>query len=574
MALTKVDPDVIDITKTSIALIGDHVSGGIRQYIDSIQSSQAGTGGLIAGAGDITLTAASPAALFISPTGFGNYVTLPDATTCISKGILYNIFNNSDYDYGIRDSAGNKLGWVLPHSGAVVGLCDNSTATGVWTIPNLSHIGTTANRTISGFNNFNISGGPYCTTIIQVDSSRLLFLLLTTTSLYAVVYNSTTYTWGNAVKVVDNVDYGTGILSNTDQILLAAHTTSNAIVSLTLTLTGNTITANSGTQTSVPAAGALTGAPTVEACKLIAVGTSWVLGYHSGDHYIRALTITGTTVAIGAERRITYTSVLTPVKMFVSGNVVRVVSGTDTNIYITPFTVTGSTLTIGTGTTTPVNNPTYSINSFSTFQNGYGNIVIVAPAVPIVAIISKLTATTEVSSTLALDSNTEIASSCVLPVSNNKTLVCWGVGSSTHLNIITDTSGVASIGTMLISPTSTYAGTLKAIRTDGTKATYLVDGAYSAVSAAVQVDCNTNSPVIVNVTKASEVYPLPLSNLIHSNSGSFQLNTLPGFVCGSSYLKSIADTKPTTYPLVFNNISWHFYAFDSNTILITNFEVA
>ena len=39
MALTKADPDVIDIPKTSIALTGDHVAGGIRQYIDNTIAS-------------------------------------------------------------------------------------------------------------------------------------------------------------------------------------------------------------------------------------------------------------------------------------------------------------------------------------------------------------------------------------------------------------------------------------------------------------------------------------------------------------------------------------------------------
>ena len=39
MALTKVDPDVIDITKTSIAITDDHVDGGIRKYIDNTIAS-------------------------------------------------------------------------------------------------------------------------------------------------------------------------------------------------------------------------------------------------------------------------------------------------------------------------------------------------------------------------------------------------------------------------------------------------------------------------------------------------------------------------------------------------------
>ena len=93
----------------------------------------------------MTLTPTSAGAQAIAPTGYGQYVTLPDATKCVLGNNLFSVYNTSDFPYGIKDNAGNQLGWIAPHKSVLIGLADQTIPAGVWTLPGIQKLAVTAN---------------------------------------------------------------------------------------------------------------------------------------------------------------------------------------------------------------------------------------------------------------------------------------------------------------------------------------------------------------------------------------------------------------------------------------------
>jgi hypothetical protein len=443
-------------------------------------SSSANGGTLITGS--VTLTSASAGAMSISPSSYGQGMTLPDATTCLKSSELFSAINTSDYDYFINDSTGTRLGFIRAKGFFAIGLADNATAAGKWVPRGLSHFGITA-----GFTNTTLTNSGAVKEIIDIDANRQFFLF-GSTNLYGVIFDKSSNTWGSALTIrtgAGNTKY-TAILSASNQILVASMNTTTGMELVTITLNGGvTMTLNSGTKLS------FTHSTTVSTMgKLIAVGSSFVLSCSRGQSEIRAITISGTTPTIG---NLTYQYGTVVCQMFATGSVVRTVTNNDNILSCVPYTVSGTTLTVG--TEAQFSTGTF-INLTRSFMNGNGNIVTQwfdTGTGAAYASIFKLTGTTEAISTVNMGSYgiaPTITYSEAVQISASKT--CFFLSNS-YIRILTDTAGTASVGTSLATTLASASG-LCAVPTTANFADFIIQG--TTYAHRISVDCTTTTPSI------------------------------------------------------------------------------
>lgn len=83
--------------------------------------------------GTLTLVSTSNMCQFLTGTGTGYTVQLPDATTCI-PGQRYDLFNETNQSYSVKDAAGNLLTSPTQTSTTYVTLQSNATSAGVWIV--------------------------------------------------------------------------------------------------------------------------------------------------------------------------------------------------------------------------------------------------------------------------------------------------------------------------------------------------------------------------------------------------------------------------------------------------------
>ena len=441
-----------------------------------------GTGGTT-GTGSITLTASSPAAMTITPTTPGLYVTLPDATTCTKADNLFSVYNAGDYDYGVKNSAGTQLGWIRSRTGAMIGLADNATAAGTWAYYGLEKLGVTASYVNMTATNMEAQ---YLRRI-TLDANRTCFLF-GGTNCYAVVYDASTQTWGSAALVRSGVASGAfiGVLSATNQVLVVSNDSTIEMRTVTLTIAGTGVTFNTPVSTTLAGNFSSFG-------QLIAVSSSWVLSYSSANSAssLCAIIVSGTVPTIGSTVIAGSASLFSPV-IFASGSVVRSICQNATNLRAIPYTVSGTTLTIGTLASVAT---TSSANIFRAFLNGNGNIVCEYINTTHYATVFKLTGTVEAASSVSLGTvpQTIINNSDYVQVTASKTAFLSGNAGTWACNILTDTAGTASVGTEITGTTS-GTPTFCQLPSTGNNATFAVgenNGAYSSRT----FDCSGASPV-------------------------------------------------------------------------------
>lgn len=513
----------------------------------------AGTGGQTT-TGSLTLTSSSAAAITVTPSTPGLYVTLPDATTCSKADNLFAVYNAGDYDYGVKDSTGTQLGWIRARTGAMIGLSDSSTAAGVWAYYGLEKTGITASYVNSTLTNMG-------STIVRVvlDADRDCFLF-GGTSCYAIVYNKTTQTWGSATLVRSGMALAggfAGVKSATDQVLTITNT-STELWAATLTISGTSITVNTAVMASL--AGSIASGAVGQ---LIAVGSSFVVSYGRATTVsgIRAITVSGTTPTIGAESAIT-TAVSQSATLFASGSVVRTIcqgSG-GTSVLCTPYTVSGATLTLGTQATAPATNATNR-----SFLNGNGNIVCHYLNTTHYATIFKLTGTTEAASSVSLGTvpGTFQTTTDYLPISSSKTCFGWVDASATsaYYRILTDSAGTASVGTQLTVSTDGTGQRVGAGTLIGTTAQFII---YASQSVSVhRIDCSGVNAAISSIAStqyASNITFYPTARnaygerswqMVHAGTNSrILVGTTSAFdmVCGSVGVKTAQAIPQIGYP--------------------------
>lgn len=521
-----------------------------------------GNGGATA-TGNVTLTASSAGALFATPANPGLYVTLPDATTLTKSVNNFSIYNAGEYDLGIKDSTGVQLGWVWPRTQALIGLADNATAAGLWSTSaektgvTARYANTTATATGSG-----------AVRRIALDANRLCFLF-GGANCYGVVYDASSQIWGTAVLLKTSRSSGAfvGILSAANQVLMVSCDSSTGFEANTLSISGTTITLNA--TVSAVLANTFGGSLGL----LTPVGTSWAIGYNRSatTAAVRAITVSGTVPTIGAETALSTTnSTLYPT--FATGSVLRTFAADATpNLTATPYTVSGTTLTVGTASSAIA----FPLGNTRFFQNGNGNIVAQYVNSTHFAAIFKLTSTTEAVSTISLGTNPNnniLNNTDFFQLTASKTVFVSiaGVGRW-YANILTDTAGTASAGTEITDITYTTLTFLAALNASGNLVRFGLSGSGGGTYTSLQLtlDCSGTSPTLSNTIahngnastnggasvalfRASDAYGARnFRVLVSGNIGMalslgnqvFDLTTSPNAICRTPALTLVGDTN-------------------------------
>lgn len=376
-------------SSTKVPQITTNAKGLITGVTElTLTSSTIGLGGQTI-SGNTTLTVNSSANIIVSSsTSAGKYITLPDATTCLQGISLFTISNNSKFDFGIKDSTGTKLGWIRSGITAMIGLNDKSTAAGVWSTINVEKIGVTAETNVTQtYDNY-----------VQLDATRVLFYGGSSGNLYGVIYDYSSGLFGAETLILSSLfilSAALAVKNATNQVCFVGTTTTQHIT-IIVSCSGTTITPNTSV-TSV-----FTNTPSqLNQFGIALVGTTvcYAYGETTGlSQFIRCISISGTTPTFRSPVTLSGNGSSTPrpIYLFATGSILRVVhaiSGS-ASINVTPYTISGSTATIGTSSTITFGG--FTGTRYSANQNSNGNIIIYAIYQTFFsACISVLSATTE-----------------------------------------------------------------------------------------------------------------------------------------------------------------------------------
>jgi hypothetical protein len=407
-------------------------------------SGTPGSGGTTA-SGSVVLTSASAGAQSITTTAYGQSVTLPSATTLSKGACLYTINNLGHYPLKIVDATGTTKGFIGPLATTTVGLADNTTSAGTWVFSNVQLVGVGASTQFTASS----SGSSTSVTNITIDSTRDLNLIASNSNTYGVIYNKSTNTWGSATLIRTGATSFYAIKSATDQALIVSFNATTGMEAVVLTLSGTTITV--GIAATATLAGNFNLANKL-INTLIAVGTSWVVSYVRDGLAIcalRALTISGTTVTIGAE--VNPSGNTNPARLYaVSSSVVLALSGTTTALYATPYTVSGSTLSVGTAATVTTTNAFFcSYAMTSRWAVVYQNTTVFGGII-------NVTGTTATISSTSIISAGNASTGAFYPTAT-KIVYATTSSSTAYVNTFTDSAGTISAGTQTTLP---FTGTL------------------------------------------------------------------------------------------------------------------
>jgi len=293
------------------------------------------------------------------------------------------------------------------------------------------------------------------TQTLALDATRELMLFGGTLGLQAVVYDSSTGTFGTVVLVrtVSLFSYifeaALALVSSSSVLVCSLPFNGSALSTVVLSISGSTITVNTAVATSL----ALTSSLVYANTRLVAVGSSYVLNYYDATTTLpafRAITVSGTTPTVGAELALATAGTNLHHSYAYSSSVLLSLSCTTLSAYAVPISVSGSTLTLGTATTLTVS--ASSANAALTsgvLSTGRVAVAVQTGSTTVTCSVITVTGTTATASTAA---TTIVASGngAQMQIFSNQAFV-WGgyAGGSSQISVLTDTAGVATVGTPL-----------------------------------------------------------------------------------------------------------------------------
>jgi hypothetical protein len=173
------------------------------------------------------------------------------------------------------------------------------------------------------------------------------------------------------------------------------------------------------------------------------------------------------------------------------------VSTATTQIYTKPYTVSGATLSAGTGTNTDASPDTYTLNKLFALGS-YWCVLAKNTSIQVRGGIVTLSGTTTTISWANLFTTGSFTDAIV--VGSNKVLAL-NDGTSNNANILTNTAGTASAGTAI---TLSAATTRACLYVDGTTA-YVANGSSSVLYSYSAVNCSGASPTATTLTTFSSI---------------------------------------------------------------------
>jgi len=380
---------------------------------------------------------------------------------------------------------------------------------------------------------------------VSLDGTSELMVLHGSASAHAVVFNTSTNTFGTPVLLrTTNLDNQNNIalakISSTEVLVCSLPGSNTGLQTVVLTISGSTITVGTPVSTTLAAASSLISPNT----RLVTVGSSYVLNYYNTTGTapkFRAITVSGSTPTVGSELAYAGGTVAAMHHSYAqSASILLSFSvTTSTTVFVLPITVSGTTLTAGTAATVSttgnsivtgaLSNSRYALCYINT--TGRGAVVSVAGTT---ASISTAGTTFTVSSFAPQ-----------MQVFGNQAFIRGGQATNENTNVITDTSGTATLGTNLLQGVGCFfVGYLSTSKV-------LLSNATSGDSDYYQYGISSGSPVLEksfqNVSNSSVVstngiarYSRPLSGPPQSASGAaFSLRTSAG---------KIATAFSSTYP--------------------------
>ncbi|MCE3262612.1 MAG: hypothetical protein K0R43_1691 [Pseudoduganella sp.] len=304
-----------------------------------------GVGGALASVNAV-LTSSSGGSQTFTPTAPGQSVYLPNAMSMTKGAGVFNLHNAGEYDFAIRNFFGTIKGFIRPFSNVIVGLSDNSTSDGVWSLDGSQLLGIVGQRELSTIP----SNSSSSIVAVPLDANRTC-LIYGSTTLYAVVYDKSTQQWGGTTTIATTVSGASpnfnfrALLASTNLVLVAFTGTAQPTQGLTLSISGTGITPNAiANGTGGSASGVM--------LDLVQLGSSYAMAWNDGTTCrLNGITVSGTTVAFGS----TPTSATTAsfqtgsTLLYANSSTVALLIGAASGDLVAQcFTLSGANLTPGT----------------------------------------------------------------------------------------------------------------------------------------------------------------------------------------------------------------------------------
>ncbi len=521
-----------DLTGTpaaySLPTASTTILGGVKVDGTSITIS---SGVISASGGGIVVTD-------VSTTEYGQLTTLPDATT-LSVGQTYTYMNNGEFPRRVNDFSGKLLGFIPSKDASIITLQDNSTTTGVWSCNNIDVFAVSAQFS----SQVALGGGTSISVnfIVDIDSDRQLFIFSGgITTCYGIVYDRSSNTWGTPTLIRNANCSVSAILYDTNKVVVITNAASTAMEAVMLSISGVSITVGTAaTQTA-------TVSPTFFG--IVVCSGKVVLSTQETAGTLRVIDVSGTTLSwassttsgTGAQKRlfkVSETQILT-----IAWN---------TNIYATPFSLSGTTLTLGTEV-----NTTTTTNPFRAVQMSDGTVLVVATNTNTMACLASVTSNVANLSVVqdvianALSSNVTTFLDWSI-ISADKILV---VGQTTttgyRANIISKSGNSITKGTELTVSGATVSGSANWGIAHTTSSIAYLQASWAGSSSRISLNISGTSPTLAKIDRAFEgttYKPLTVSNSFYQgNSGNMGIFPAEGILKTSQ--GSLAYSQTTSAP--------------------------
>ena len=313
--------------------------------------------------------------------------------------------------------------------------------------------------TTSSAINVSVSASIYMQSI-SLDGTSELMIIYSTGSAHAVVWNSSTNTFGTPILVrtanLGYAQYSVALAKISSTAVLVCSLNTAALETVVLTVSGSTITVGTALATTLAASSFLIAPNT----RLVTVGSSYVLNYYTTADSLpkfRAITVSGTTPSIGAELAYAGGTLETMHHSYAhSASILLHFSMTSaTTVFVLPISVSGTTLSSGTAATVSTTSATNIVTgalSNSRYALAYLNTTIRGAVVSVAGSVASISTA---ATTMALVSSFNP----MMQVFGNQAIILGGT-TSENINVITDTAGVASLGTDLTTSINAMVGYL------------------------------------------------------------------------------------------------------------------
>jgi hypothetical protein len=470
---------------------------------------------------DQTVTLAAP--LPVASGGTGS-TTLSGITT----GTATNLAGGSNGTIPYQSAAGTTQMLAVGTSGQV--LQTNGVGAPTWTTVSTGAFGTDLS-----YEDYSLTlSSGLCTGVnesfrmqaVSLDGTSELMVIHGSASAHAVVFNTSTKTFGTPV-LLRTADFSSTQLiavakvSSTSVLVCSLPSTNTALETVVLTISGSTITVGTALATTLAANSNLIAANT----RLVTVGSSFVLNYFTTADNLpkfRAITVSGSTPSIGAQLAYAGGAVNAMHHSYAhSASILLHFSMTaSTTVFVLPITVSGTTLTAGTAATVSTTDASFIVTgalSSSRYALAYLN------STGRGAVVSVAGTTASISTAPTTMAVTSWGPQ--MQVFGNQAFIRGGSAASENINVLTDTAGVASLGTDLTSIESSafagYLSTSKVLVVSSTAGTssYTV---YGIAGATPELEKSFQSTALSTTTRtmASALYSRPLSGPPQSGSGN------------------------------------------------------